>query len=128
MQDSTVYGGANSLSTPNTEPSALDYLDAAESAYISGDDQEASRLMWKATQVTFAALAQTRGLDGGDLIELAKVLESDGLVPKYHYRGGLVGATLLRDHADMEVLESHELKDAYEATREFVRDCFDDKR
>ena len=116
------------MSMPDTEPSALDYLYAAEGAYKSGDDREAARLMWKATQVTFAALAQTRGLDGQDLIELAKVLESDSLVPKYHYRGGLVGAALLRDHADMEVLERHELKDAYESTREFVKDCFDDQR
>ena len=58
MQDSTVYGGANSLSTPNTEPSALDYLDAAESAYKSGDFREAARLMWKATQVTLLDIYQ----------------------------------------------------------------------
>ena len=39
-----------------------------------------------------------------------------------------MGATLLRDHAELEVLEQFELKDAYEATRQFVRDCLDDGR
>ncbi len=84
--------------------------------------------MWDAARTTFVSLGRARGLESSDLIELAKALESDGLVPKYHYRGGLAGATLLRDHAKMDVLENYEIKDAFEVTRDFVKDCVDGKR
>jgi hypothetical protein len=110
------------------EMSVAGYLTAAEVQYGVGNHREAAGLMWDAAQATFMSLGRARGLECADLIELAKSLESDGSVPKYYFRGGLVGATLLRDHAELEVLEQFELKDAYEATRQFVRDCLDDGR
>ena len=116
------------MSGKNRKKTALQYLDAANAEKQAGNQRHAAELMWKATQATFVALAQTRGLECGDLIELAKALELDGSVPKYHYRGGLAGATLLRDHAEMDVLEPYEIEDAYHATCEFVKDCLNDER
>jgi hypothetical protein len=116
------------MDEPGMKSTAADFLHKADEKFRSGYRREAAGLMWEAAQATFAGLAQTRGLEYGDLIELAKALEADGSVPKYHYRGGLVGATLLRDHAEMDVLEAYELDDAYEATRIFVNECFHAQR
>lgn len=116
------------MNAPAMDKTPLDYVAAAERERETGNHRQAAALMWQATQATFANLAGARNLDDLDLIELAKQLESDGSVTKYYYRGGLVGATLLRDHAAMDVLESYELTDAYEATRQFIRDCCDDQR
>ena len=111
---------------------ALEYLDAAKRERGAGNTHEAAALMWKATQATFAALADARGvrykgLDDIDLFRIAVTLEADGSVRKHHYRSGIAPGSLLKDHAEMDVLESYQLELAFETAEHFVRECFNGK-
>ena len=112
---------------------ALEYVDASKREQAAGNHIKAAALMWQATQATFAALAdmhgmELRSLDEDDLIMLARALEADGSVPKWRYRGGLAPGSLLKDHAEMEVLESYQLDLAYETAEQFIRGCFDNRQ
>ena len=121
------------MSAPKMEMTALEYVDASKREQAAGNHVKAASLMWRATQATFAALADAHGLkleswDEVSLIELARALEADGSVPKWRYRGGLAPGSLLKDHAEMEVLESYQLDLAYETAEQFIRGCFDDQQ
>ena len=59
-------------------------------------------------------------LRSDELIPLAKVLETDDSVRPLYYSGYLTAASLLYDHALMDVLEDYQLEDAYRGSREFV--------
>ena len=112
---------------------ALEYVDASKREQAAGNHIKAAALMWQATQATFAMLADTHGvklksLDEDDLIMLARALEADGSVAKWRYRGGLAPGSLLKDHAEMEVLESYQLDLAYETAEQFIRGCFDNQQ
>lgn len=114
------------------EKTALEYVDASKRERDVGNIHEAAALMWKATQATFAALADARGvgyksLDDIDLFGIADTLEADEEVRKYHYRSGIAPGSLLKDHAEMDVLESYQLELAFETAELFVRECFDGK-
>ena len=120
------------MSAPKMEMTPLEYVDASKREQAAGNHIKAAALMWQATQATFAALADARGvelksLDEDDLIMLARALEADGAVPKWRYRGGLSPGSLLKDHAEMEVLESYQLDLAYETAEQFIRGCFDNR-
>ena len=120
------------MSAPLMEMSPLEYVDASKREQAVGNHRKAAALMWQATQATFAALADAYGvelksLDEDDLIMLARALEADGSVPKWRYRGGLSPGALLKDHAQMEVLESYQLDLAYETAEQFIRECFDNQ-
>lgn len=120
------------MSAPKMEMTPLEYVDASKREQAAGNHVKAAGLMWQATQATFAALAksnglQCKGLDFNGLLEIAKALEADGSVPKWRYRGGLAPGSLLRDHADMDVLENYQLELAYETAEQFIRGCFDDQ-
>ena len=106
----------------------LEYMKLADKKYAEGEHREASLLMWKATEAVFVELADWRGLDyTEDYISLAKALEKDVDVPQFNYRGSLVTAKVLRDHAEMDVLETCELQFTYDLAREFVlRSCGDE--
>ena len=106
----------------------LEYMTLADKKYAAGEHREASLLMWKATEAVFVELADWRGLDyTDDYISLAKALEKDGAVPKFNYRGSLVTGKVLRDHAEMDVLEDCELRFTYDLARKFVlRSCGDE--
>lgn len=111
---------------------ALEYVDASKREQAAGNHVKAAALMWQATQATFAALADAHGLkleswDEVALIELAKALEADGTVRKLYYRGGISPGALLKDHAEMEVLESYQLDLAYETAEQFIRECLNDE-
>lgn len=120
------------MGTVGSGRTALGYLDAANTERQSGNHQRASALMWKATQATFATLADARGvryegLDDIDLFGIADALESDGAVRKHHYRSGIAPGSLLKDHAEMEVLEDYQLELAYETAEQFIRETLDDQ-
>ena len=120
------------MSAPKMEMTPLEYVDASKREQAAGNHIKAAALMWQATQATFAALADAHGvelksLDEDDLIMLARALEADGSVPKWRYRSGLSPGALLKDHAEMEVLESYQLDLAYETAEQFIRECLDDQ-
>jgi len=120
------------MSALNMEMTPLEYVDASKREQAAGNHVKAAALMWQATQATFAALADAHGvklksLDEDELIMLARRLEADNSVPKWRYRGGLSPGSLLKDHAEMEVLESYQLDLAYETAEEFIRGCFDNQ-
>ena len=120
------------MSAPAMEMTPLEYLAASKREQEAGNHHKAAALMWQATQATFAALADAHGMelksvDEDDLIMLARALEADGSVPKWRYRGGLSPGSLLKDHAEMDVLESYQLELAYETAEQFIKGCFDDQ-
>ena len=104
-----------------TEMTPMGYLADADREYAEGNHREAARLLWKATEATFVGLARSRGLEYDNLITLAKRLEADNPDAEGYYRGSLITGKLLRDHAELDALETCELEDAYKGGREFVR-------
>ena len=120
------------MSAPKMDKTALEYLAASKLEQEAGNHHKAAALMWQATQATFAALAQAhglkyKGLDDSDLFKIANALESDGTVRKGHYRSGIAPGSLLKDHAEMDVLESYQLELAYETAEQFIRECLNDR-
>ncbi len=106
---------------PTPEPTPLEYLAAADKEWATGHHQQAAALLWKATKSTFIALAQERGLEYDEyLIDLAKALEKDGAVCEGYYRVRLGGGKLMRDHAELDVLEGFRLESAYYLARQFI--------
>ena len=111
---------------------ALEYVEASKREQVAGNHVKAAGLMWQATQATFAALADARGveyqgLDYMDLIGVANALESDSSVTRFYYRSGLGPGSLLKDHAEMDVLESYQLELAYETAEQFIRECLNER-
>lgn len=110
---------------PTTEPPAeltpLEYLAAADKEWATGHHQQAAALLWKATKSTFIDLAQQRGLDYDEhFIDLAKALEKDDSVHPGYYRDRLGVGKLMRDHANLDVLEGFRLESAYSLARKFI--------
>ena len=110
---------------------ALEYLDASKREQTAGNHIKAAALMWQATQATFAALADAHGveysgLDDLDLFAIADALEADPTVNKRYYGSAIAPGSLLKDHAEMDVLEDYQLKLAYETAEQFIRECFND--
>ena len=98
-----------------------EYLAMADKRYARGEYMAASRLMWKATETLFMDIADARGMDyTQDFIAVARALEKAEDVPKLPYRGGLSTAKLLRDHAEMDLLEDEEVEFSYGLAREFI--------
>ena len=106
---------------PATEMTPLEYLACADREWAAGNHQEAAGLLWKATKATFVGLAEERGLEHDEeLIDLAKGLEAGGTVYKGYFRLSLGVAKLMRDHADMDVLEDYERETTYDLVRGFL--------
>ena len=99
-----------------------EYVDLADRELAAGNHRHAAGLLWKATEAIFINLAKERGIDHSDpdLIDVAKALEADGSVPRFHYRSRLVCGKLMRDHAEMDVLEDYELESAFHVARQFI--------
>ena len=109
------------MTSQTTDMTALDYTHAAHKQLAAGNEREAAGLLWKATEATFLDLGRQRGLEcDGSLIELAKALDAKGAVSKRYHRSRLGGASLLRDHAKYEALDSWYFKDVYRDTLEFI--------
>ena len=108
---------------PGAEMTALDYTHAAHKQLAHGNERKAAGLLWKAVETTYIDLGRKRGFECDDddsLIELAKALETDGSVSKWYYRSNLGSASLLRDHAKHDVLESWYFLEVYKDTLDFV--------
>ena len=105
-----------------------EYLALADSKFASGEYREAAHASCgRLLKTVFVDLADSHGLDyTEDFISLAKALEKHNSVPKLYYRGSLTTGKLLRDHAEMDVLENVEVEFAYETARKFIlRSCGD---
>ena len=100
----------------------LEYVERADRELAFGRHRQAAALMWKATEATFTALAQARGLECRDLLSLARALDAENSVSRKHYLGGLVANGLMKDHAEMGVLEDYEVEFSYTDARQFVLD------
>ncbi len=113
------------LTEPASEMMPLENLAAADRALAAGHDKEAARLLSKAADATFLKLARLVELDteAADLIEVARALEGNESLPKLAYRSNRIAASLLRDHAEMDVLEAPELESAYGVVRKFILRC-----
>lgn len=99
----------------------LEYVERADRELAFGRLRQAAALMWKATEATFTALAQARGLeDCGDLAAVARALDDAGRARGRYYRSNLFANELLRDHVDLEVLEDCEVEFSYATARQFV--------
>lgn len=106
----------------------LEALEAAEREFAAGNYVESSRILWQATESTYAMMGKALGLDTSNLIEVADSLDrkfggSDSK-SKYHYRGYLIACGLMRDHAEMEALEYYELEGPHRRLPPFVRQCY----
>ena len=95
-------------------------LDEIERQFAAGNYVESSRLLWEATQETFLMLGAAHGLNTGDVRAIAYALdEKYGL--EHHYLGRLIAGRMMRDHAEMEALERHELEIPHCRLPEFIR-------
>lgn len=116
------------MSAPETEMHPLKALEAAEREYAAGNYVESSRILWQATEATYAMLAKAHGLDAADLYEVAKALDrkygGDDSKSKYYYRGYLISCGLMQDHAEMEALEDYELESPHRRLPPFIRKCY----
>ena len=116
------------MGAPETEMHPLKALEMAEREYAAGNYVESSRILWQATQDTFSMLAKAHGLDASDLIAVARALDrkygGDDSKSKYHYRGYLLSGGLMRDHAEMDVLEDYELESPHRRLPLFIRKCY----
>lgn len=117
------------MTSTATEMTALDYTQAAHKQLAAGNERKAAGLLWKAAEATFLNLARERGIKcDGDLIELAKALDAKGAVTKRYHRSRLGEVFLLRDHAEMDLLESWHLMSVYEDTLDFILKANYDER
>ncbi len=120
------------MSAPAMEMTPLEYVAASKREREVGDHRKAAALMWQATQATFANLAEAHGveyngLDDLDLFAIADALEADPTVNKRYYGSAIAPGSLLKDHAEMDVLEDYQLELAYETAEQFIRECFNDR-
>ena len=118
------------MSAPAMDRTPLEYVDASKRERAAGDHRKAAALMWRATQATFAALADAHGveydgLDDLDLFAIADALAADPTVNKRYFGSAIAPGSLLKDHAEMDVLEDYQLELAYETAEGFIRECFD---
>ena len=116
------------MSPQDTEMHPLKALEAAEREYAAGNYVASSRILWQATEATYAMLAKAHGLDAADLIAVAKALDrkygGDDSKSKYYYRGYLISCGLMQDHAEMEALEDYELESPHRRLPPFIRKCY----
>ena len=105
------------------EMNTLESLDVAQREFDAGNYIKSSRILWQATQATYDMLAKAHGLDPSDHIAVARALD-EKYNTRYHYRGYLISGKLLRDHAEMDVLEYYELDSPHEDLPPFIRKCY----
>ena len=111
------------MNAPKAELTTLESLEVAQREFDAGNYIESSRILWQATQATYDMLAKAHGLDPTDHIAVAKALDKK-YNTRYHFRGYLISGKLLRDHAEMDVLEYYELDSPHEDLPPFIRKCY----
>ena len=116
------------MNAPETEMHPLQALDAAEREYAAGNYVASSRILWQATEATYAMLAKAHGLDAADLYEVADALDrkygDEAPKLKHYYSGYLTTCGLMKDHAEMEALEDYELDWPHRRLVHFIRECY----
>ena len=116
------------MNAPRTEMHPLQALAAAEREYAAGNYVESSRILWQATEATYAMLAEAHGLDAGDPNQVADALDrkygGNDRKGKRYYSGYLITCGLIRDHAEMEALEEYELDWPSRRLISFIRECY----
>ena len=105
------------------EPTPLEYLSNSDREFAEGNHRQSAFFLWKATESVFIKIAQTQGLDPDDLITVARNLDEQDTLRKHYYLGHLSTGWALRDHAEMDLMEDHELAEPREATRRFIQKC-----
>jgi len=63
------------MSVPETEMHPLQALEAAEREFAAGNYVDSSRILWQATEATFAMMAKAHGLNTSDTGEIAEALD-----------------------------------------------------
>ena len=111
------------MTTIESKASTLESLDIAQREFDAGNYIESSRILWEATQATYRMMAKAHGLDPLNLGKVAKALDKK-YNTRYHYLGYLISGRLLRDHAEMDVLEYYELDSPHEDLPPFIRKCY----
>ena len=111
------------MDAPKAKMTTLESLEVAQREFDAGNYIESSRILWQATQATYDMLAKAHGLDPADHIAVAKALDKK-YNTRYHFRGYLISGKLLRDHAEMDVLEYYELDSPHEDLPPFIRKCY----
>lgn len=116
------------MNTPETEIHPLKAVEAAEREYAAGNYVESSRILWQATEATYAMMAEAHGLGVGDLYEVADALDKkyggDDPKLKHYYSGYLTTRGLMKDHAEMEALEDYELDWPHRRLVHFILECY----
>ncbi|MXX54087.1 MAG: hypothetical protein F4Z35_09295 [Dehalococcoidia bacterium] len=103
----------------------LDSLDVAGREYAAGNHRESSRILWEATRATFELMARVRGMNTSDLLEITRALDEErhrkDIRRRHSYSGKLMSAGLLRDHAEMGVLEDYQMELPHKYLPAFIR-------
>ena len=111
------------MTTTESKAATLESLDMAQREFEAGNYIESSRILWEATQATYDMLAKAHGLDPANHIAVARALDKR-YNTRYRYSGYLISGKLLRDHAEMDVLEYYELDSPHEDLPPFIRKCY----
>lgn len=111
------------MNAPKAKMTTLESLDVAQREFDAGNYIESSRILWQATRATYRMLAKAHGLDPSNLSAVARALDKK-YNTRYRYLGYLISGRLLRDHAEMDVLEYHELDSPHEDLPPFIRKCY----
>ena len=110
------------MNAPKAKMTTLESLEVAQREFDAGNYIESSRILWQATQATYDMLAKAHGLDPSNLSAVARALDKK-YNSRYHYLGYLISGRLLRDHAEMDVLEFYDLEYPHEDLPHFIRKC-----
>ena len=111
------------MTTLESKTTTLESLEVAQREFEAGNYIKSSRILWQATQATYDMLARAHGLDPSNLSAVARALDKK-YDTRYRYLGYLISGRLLRDHAEMDVLEYYELDSPHEDLPPFIRKCY----
>lgn len=111
------------MTTTESKITTLESLEVAQREFDAGNYIESSRILWQATQATYRMMAKAHGLDPSNLGKVATALDKK-YDTRYHYLGYLISGRLLRDHAEMDVLEYGDLEYPHEDLPPFIRKCY----
>ena len=111
------------MNMPETKITTLESLEVAQREFDAGNYRKSSRILWQATRATYEMMARAHGLDPSNHSATARALDKK-YNTRHHYLGYLVSGGLLRDHAEMDVLEYYDLVSPHEDIPIFIRKCY----
>lgn len=96
------------MTTQAKNMTPIEYVEAAEREYATGNDRESARLLADATDALFDTLAEARGFDTSDHLAVALALgKKEGNL--YYYTDRFVSGKALRLHAEVGFMEKKEM-------------------